>query len=178
MTQPEPIIAIPIPPNGVAPRPTPAPAASPYKIFRVVPTDPYSAKFIRKVTVRAIEFIDRYGSDTDTQWLVNLLYNHFKQQTNAVYVLVAIDEAEKIVAHSIAYVDAYDMGYAVQVLQIEKDKDVPAKAMEPAALLVEDWVRSIGVRTMLMTTIKQAAAELSKVGGFYEYRTIVRKDLT
>src|SRR4030095_13699720 len=170
----EPISAVPIPPDGYIGPASP----SPYKIFRVVSTDPYSSKFILRLVLRAIEFTEKHHSDTDIQWLVNLLYNHFKQQTNAVYVLIAIDKDEKIVAHSIAYVDTYgDQGYVVHILQIEKDKAVTDADMGPAQLMVEDWVPSLGVKTILMTTIKSAAAELSRSGGFREYRTIVRKDL-
>src|SRR4030095_2177705 len=99
-------------PNGFVP----VTESSPYKIFRVVSTEPYSSKFILRLVLRAIEFTEKYHSDTDVQWLVNLLYNHFKQQTNLVYVLIAIDGDEKIVAHSIAYVDVYgDQGYVVHI---------------------------------------------------------------
>jgi hypothetical protein len=169
----ESVVAVPIPPNGFVAITEPFP----YKILRVLSTEP-SSKFILRLVVRAIEFTEKYHSDTDIQWLVNLLYNHFKQQNNLVYVLIAIDKDEKIVAHSIAYVDAYgDQGYVAHILQIEKDKAVRDKDMEPAKLMIEDWVRMLGIKTILMTTIKQAAAELARSGGFYEYRTIVRKDL-
>jgi hypothetical protein len=172
----EELIAVPIPPNGFIAIKEP----SPYKIFRIAPSDPATAKFINPLTVRAIEFIDKYHSDTDVQWLVTLLHNHFKQNTNLVHVLIAVDKDEKIVAHSISYVDTYgSLGYVAYGLQAEKDKPVTDADIAPAKLMFEDWVRSLGIKTILATTIKSATARLAcQRDGFYEYRTITRKDLT
>lgn len=155
-----------------------------YRVFRITPSDPESFKFLPKLHVRALEFVERYGSETDPVWLAQLLHNNFKnpQTESLVHILIAVDAAEKIAAHMISYVESYGkLGAVAMLLQLEIDKPVDAAARRQmhnlSFNLMKEWARGLKLKTVLAYIIRPAMARLVEVDNFYQYRVVMRHDL-
>ncbi len=153
-----------------------------YRVFRIVPADPESMTFLSQLHVRALQFCEKYQSDTDPVWLAQLLYNVLKNQPHLVYVIVAVDELGGIVAHAIVFVDSYGaLGAVAMWLQTEKDMEVGLEdwsAIGDLSLrLVKEWMVSLKIKTALSYALTPALARLDQRVGFKVYRTLTRLDL-
>ena len=159
------------------PVPIETPAPSAYTIIRLVPTDPTHRDLFPKVVDRAIGFIDRLTSNTDKIWLGNLLCSNFYQATNLVQVLVALDGDNKIVAHSVAYIESRPrLGNVVILGQIEKDEGGP-DIIKLGFELIKAWSLSLGIKIILNESDCRAKARLWSRHGWYEYRITSRFDI-
>jgi hypothetical protein len=153
-----------------------------YRVFRIVPSDPESMTFLSQLHVRALEFCEKYQSDTDPVWLAQLLYNVLRNQPHLVYVIVAVDKFNEIAAHAIVFVDSYGaLGAVAMWLQTEKNGDLGLEdwsAINDLALrLVKEWMVSLKIKTALSYALTPALARLDQRAGFRTYRTITRMDL-
>ena len=158
--------------------------AGAYTVLRITPSDPESFAFLPKLHVRALEFCEKYGSETDPVWLAQLLFNNFKnpQTANLVHILIALDAADNIVAHMISYVENYGkLGAVAMLLQLEVDKSVDDQSRKQmhgrAFSLMKEWARDLKLRTVLAYVIRPAMARLVEVDNFYQYRVVMRHDL-
>lgn len=145
-----------------------------YRVFRLDPDDVYSSKFIYAFVIRALQFIEKYGTETDQRWLVNKIYDLFTPQyKNWIHLLVAVNHKEEIVAHSLAFVDAAGkLGYVIQLLQVEND--VGESSVQKLGMrLIDEWQQSIGIKIMLATTLSEATTRYDKRFGFEFYRTVL-----
>ena len=141
-------------------------------------------RFLPKLHVRALEFLEKYGSETDPLFISRLLYETFKnpQTQNLVLALIAVNVNDSIVAHSLNYVDTFGrLGPVAIQLQTEKDCGVdPASAIsihDTGLKLIEGWTRSLGLKTIIAYALSPAIARLDKRDGFAMYRIMLRKDL-
>jgi len=98
--------------------------------------------------------------------------------------LIAIDQHDQIAAHSISYVDQWQrLGSVAIHLQMELRRDPPILASDRNQMrelgrsLIEDWARSLKLKTILGYTLDASAARLHKRDGFHPFRIVVRKDL-
>lgn len=155
-----------------------------YRVFRISVTDRESLGFLPKLAVRALQFIITYHAETDAVWLTQLLYQSLTnpQTANLVFVLIAIDQQNEIVGHSISYVDSFGrLGSVALHLQLEIDHCVCAsdrKVMrELGRSLNEEWVRSLNLKTILAYTFDESLVRLHKRDGFSTFRVLLRKDL-
>ena len=150
-----------------------------YSVFRVSHSNPEHRKILHRVVVCALQFIDQYNAETDPQWLVNLIYNNFKQRTDHVFILVAVDSSGNIVAHSISYVDWYqNFDYVAQVLQAEKSKEIEGREFWLLTeKLTEEWGRSLGLKNVFLSARSEAHARLYGQHGYSQFRTVMRKDI-
>ena len=155
-----------------------------YRLFRITHTDPDSLRFLPKLHIRALEFLEKYGAETDPVFLTRLLYETLKnpQTQNLVHALVAVDRSDSIVAHSLTYADTLgQLGPVAMQMQTEKDHSVdPVSGLaihDTGLRLIEEWTRSLNLRTIIAYALSPAIARLDKRDGFRTYRVMLRKDL-
>lgn len=153
-----------------------------YRVFRITASDPESMRYLPHLHIRALQFINKYGAETDPVFLAKLLYGDLRsaENGNLVHVLVAV-LGDEIKAHSISYVDQYQRLNVVIQMQVERDKSIPfnvAKDIHDLGLnLIEDWARSLKLKTIIAYTLKPSITRLDQRDGFKVFRTVVRKDL-
>lgn len=140
--------------------------------------------FLPQLHIRALEFCQKYQTDTDPVWLAQLLHNNFKnsQTANLVHILIAVDTENNISAHCINYVDTYgSLGSIAMWLQTEKDDGIGIddwrQITELAQRLVKEWMVSLGIKTALAYALTPALARLDQRAGFRLYRSLTRMDL-
>ncbi len=150
----------------------------------MTPSDPESFAFLPKLHIRALEFIDKHGSESDPVWIAQLLHNNFKnpQTADLVHILIAVDQSRNITAHMISYVENYGkLGPVAMLLQLEVDKSVglnARKSMHNLAFnLMKEWAKNLKLQTVLAYIIKPSMARLVEVDNFYQYRVVMRHDL-
>ena len=150
-----------------------------YRVFRLDPTDSYSSKFIYQFVIRALQFIEKYGTETDQRYLVNKIYDLFTPQNkNWIHLLVAVNHKEEIVAHCLSLVEpAGKLGWVIQLLQVENDVAEP-RIQKFGMRLIEEWRQSIGIKTVLTTTLSDAITRYDKRYGFKTFRTVMIKQET
>jgi len=152
-----------------------------FRVFRITPNDPESFVYLPQLVIRALQFIEKYEAETDPVWLTQLLYNNLRQNPQLVFILVAVD-GEQIVAHSISYVDTFQKLGAVAIhIQMEFNRSVLAedknKIRQLGRTLMEDWTRSLKLKTILAYTTDDIRARLHRRDGYRPFRVMVRKDL-
>lgn len=162
--------------NGTAHEPVFSHPVGEYRVFRVDPNDEYSSKFIHRVVIRALEFLDRFEVETDPLWLTQIIYNTFRQRPHLICICIAVNDKEEIVAHSIALVDQNKDGPICNVQQMvseARDSEVVKKGME----ITGEWARSLKLKYATATTISDAITRYDKRYGFKPWRTILRLEL-
>ncbi len=123
---------------------------------------------------RALRFIERYDSDTDQEWLSNLLWTAFRIRNETVKMLVGLDEKGEIIAHLIAYVENRGrLGNVIFVLQAEKDVS-PLYLSEEALQILKAWAKKLKVETIVALCVNRKVAKAFERYGFTEYRVYVR----
>lgn len=148
-----------------------------YKVFRLLPADPYSRELLPKVYARALTFIEKYHVEADKVWLGNMLFSNFHAQSNLVHILVATDEHDMIVAHAISYVDRHEaFGNYCLIYQIEKDCPETG-IVEVGHPLIDEWTRSLGLKTQINMTTDEAHERLYKRFGFSRWKIMMRRNL-
>lgn len=153
-----------------------------YSLFRIVPSDADSMRFLPKLHIRALEFLQKYGAETDPLWLSALLLDTLKKTPNFVHALVAINASDLIVAHAISYIELQgSLGAIAQQLQVEQERFIlPEARIEIRDLgfrLMKEWAAAVGVKTFLTTALTTAHVRYNQRGGFRHYRTVMRLDL-
>jgi hypothetical protein len=146
--------------------------------MRVLPHDPYTRKLFPEVVARAIKFVNTRNSDVDCIWLGQHLYGHFHQRTNCIHVLAAISEDGAIVAHAISYVDVNNsLGNHVVLLQIEKDVSDGQEIIDVGLRLMDEWARSLNIKTQINCTDSAARVRYFERYGFKPARTIMHREV-
>jgi hypothetical protein len=145
-------------------------------------------RFLPKLHVRSLEFLERYGAETDPVFLTGLLYNNLRnpETQNLVHILVAVDQQDQVVCHTISYIDQYQALGAVCVqmqtdLRAHRGRSVPfatkKEIRELGLKLIEEWVRSLKIKTVIAYALKPSIARLDERDGFRQFRIVLRKDL-
>jgi hypothetical protein len=174
------VLQIPIQQNGAIHEPDPVfsyPIEDKYRLFRLDSKDPFTRKFFPSYVERCLKFIDLTNSDSDPIWLGSLLYSNFYQATNYIHCLVAINEQEHIIAHSLCYLENdFKLGIHVHILQIWKSEggdEIINRGME----LIDEYGRQNNCKTIIYAADDLSRLRLYKRYGFNLHRVLGRKDL-
>lgn len=156
----------------------------PYRVFRLTMADPESMRYLSKLVIRALSFIDKYEAETDPVWLTQLLYNSLRnpQSANSVHALIAVNPTDEIVAHSIAYLDNFQkLGTVAVYLQFELSAPIESnhrnEIRQLGRELMEEWCRSVHVKTILAYTTDEATTRLHGRDGYKPFRIMLKKEL-
>lgn len=146
-------------------------------MFQLKPQDPLGKKLFPAFVDRCIEFIDVHNSDSDPIWMGSLLYNNFYQQTNYIHCLVAVDDKQKLKAHSFSFVEnTHKLGLHIHILQIWKSEGGP-EIIEKGLELIEEWMRELKLKTVTYNADDLAKLRLYERFGFKLYRVVGKKEL-
>lgn len=148
-----------------------------YRIIRLLPNDPFSRELLPKVYARAVEFIDRFGSQTDKVWLGQLLFANFYAQNNFIHVLVLLDDSSAIMAHSISYIEKHEsLGNYCHILQVWKDVG-DNEILDVGLPMIDEWARSLGISIVMANCADTPHERLYEQKGFKRWRVTVKREI-
>lgn len=166
------------PVNGVDEDPAIGWTVGEYIIVRLRGNDEFSKQIFPAFLERAMGFLERTHSDTDSVWLGWLLHKAMFENLDQVMLLAAIDTDGKIVAHVIAYPEQYQkLGVILNLLQVEKDADAPNELVQRGNEIMDAWARERGVKDIINSTSTMAHVRLFEEYGYKLYRYVTRKTL-
>ena len=146
-----------------------------YVLIELSRADSYSNWLFSAFVDRAIEFIRRYGADTDPIWLRNQLESAYG--TNYLHLLAAVDSDNTIVAHTVSYYQNYPgLGNTALILQDEQSVD-ESRLQTVGMDLIKDWAKRLGLKIILSEAMTRSRARLFQKLGFHEHRIMMRMDI-
>lgn len=152
-------------------------ATQTYRIIELKRDDPESVALLLSFVDRCLAFCEKYHTDVLPDVLRSNIFAAFQTKSEAWKLLVAVDDAGKIVAHCIADIEQYGLlGNVVYILQIEKD--VTAEdVMSGGFKILKEWAAKYKIKPVLNMALSEAHARLyEKEYGFKTYRWLMKLD--
>ena len=148
-----------------------------YRLVEMDRDNPESVMFLIPLMDRCVAFSEKYRSDTLPEILRSLMFQAFHTKSERWKMIVAVDEAGKIIGHCVADIEAYGLlGDVVFIIQVEKDVNIPGIA-EDAFGVIRKWAARHRIKHILNMALSEAHARLyQKDYGFKPYRFLLRLD--
>jgi len=173
------IIELTQPMNGAVTHPPENYQLGDYYMVDLYLGDPLSVRIFRPLHDRCLDFIQKYRFETDPQWLSGQMVAAFQQSNPYWKMLAAVDANGKIVAHLIANIEPYQsFGNTAFILQWENDPGVREPLIaRTGKLLIEEWVRRLRIKNILLVTTDSKHGRLFRRYGFEPFRVILRQEM-